>query len=294
MHDDLAAFEAAAPALFGLAYRMLGSRADAEDAVQDTFLLWQGAQRGDIRNAAAWLTTACTHRCLDMLRAGHRARTDYIGAWLPEPLQMPEGAGAEETGELASTLTTAFLLMLERLTPKEHAAYLLHEIFALDYQAIAETLGLREAACRKLVSRARGHVDEAKVRHAPPPEVQDRLLAAFAEAVTTGRPDGLAALLSREIRLSADGGGKVTTVLQPVEGAADVLTFLCGQLHDFWSDYDWSRAELNAGRGFILRQSGGAVVAAVTFAYDAAGLATGIFIMRNPDKLAWLDSVPAP
>src|SRR5690606_17716218 len=131
-------FEEERPRLVGLAYRILGSRADAEDAVQDTWLKWRLADAEAIDNPAAWLTATCTRRCIDMLRSAHRKRVDYIGAWLPEPIHTPVGHVAAENHEMAATLTTAFLLMLERLTPKERAAYLLREIFDMDYAAVAE------------------------------------------------------------------------------------------------------------------------------------------------------------
>lgn len=129
VREDISIFESARPSLLGLAYRILGSRADAEDAVQDTYLKWRSAERGGIENPTAWLTTACTRRSLDLLRASHRKRVDYVGAWLPEPIQTKIEADTEGDLDLASSLTTAFLLLLERLTPKERAAYLLYEIF---------------------------------------------------------------------------------------------------------------------------------------------------------------------
>lgn len=284
-------FEAARPRLLGLAYRILGSRADAEDAVQDTFLLWQKEARAEINNPAAWLTTACTRRCLDLLRSAHRTRVEYVGAWLPEPIHTPVDEVAGREAEFASTLTTAFLLMLERLTAKERAAYLLHEIFDVSYSEIAETLDLQEATCRKLVSRAKANVDQAKVRHATPVENQNRLLAAFNAAIVTGEPTALAEFLSQDIRLSADGGGKVQTVLDVIEGRAKVLTFLAEQLHEYWADYEWVAADISGGRGFVLRD-GVATTAIVTFAYDDLGTATDIYIVRNPDKLSHLGGAP--
>ena len=148
-------FEAARPRLLGLAYRILGSRADAEDAVQDTYIKWLDSDRAAIENPAAWLTTVCTRRCLDLSRAAHRTRIDYVGAWLPKPIQTAINPEAERDIERAESLTTTFLLMLERLSPKERATYLLREVFDTDYPEIAETLALQEAACRKLVSRAK-------------------------------------------------------------------------------------------------------------------------------------------
>ena len=285
--DDVEIFEAARPNLMGLAYRILGTLADAEDAVQDTFLKWRKADRDDIDNPAAWLTTICTRRCLDLLRAAHRSRVSYVGAWLPEPIHTPVEPEAEGRLDLASSLTTAFLLMLERLTPKERAAYLLHEIFDMPYPEIAETLDLREDACRKLVSRAKANVDQAKVRHTTPLARQDELLAAFQAAIAEGATAQLASLLSQDIQLSANGGGKAPALLEALYGKAAVMAFIGGTLRRFWSELVWIRADLNGGRGVIVRK-GDETVAAVSFAYDEEGNATNVYIMRNPDKLAHL------
>jgi RNA polymerase sigma factor (sigma-70 family) len=285
--DETRIFEAARPNLIGLAYRILGTLADAEDAVQDTFLKWRKADRDDIDNPAAWLTTICTRRCLDLLRAAHRSRVNYVGAWLPEPIHTPVENEAESRLDLASSLTTAFLLMLERLTPKERAAYLLHEIFDISYPEIAQTLDLREDACRKLVSRAKANVDQAKVRHMTPLARQDELLAAFQAAIAEGATAQLASLLSEDIQLSADGGGKAPAILEALRGKVAVLAFVDGTLRRFWAELVWINADLNGGRGIIVQQDG-ATIAAVSFAYDEQGRATNIYIMRNPDKLAHL------
>ncbi|BCH31994.1 RNA polymerase sigma factor SigJ [Mesorhizobium sp. L-8-10] len=288
--DEDGIFEEARPRLLGLAYRILGSRADAEDAVQDSYVKWRLADRSAIQNPASWLTTICTRRCLDLLRSAHRSRVDYVGAWLPEPIHTPIDNEADARLDLAGSLATAFLLMLERLTPKERAAYLLHEIFDVSYPEIAETLGIQEAAGRKLVSRAKASIDQAKVRHATPVDRQEELLAAFQAAITEGVPGKLAMLLSDDIRLSADGGGKVPTVSGTLIGRAAVVAFATERLHDFWAAYDWTIADINGGRGIVLRL-GGATAATVSFAYDEEGKATDIFIMRNPDKLSRLDAV---
>ncbi|QSQ19501.1 RNA polymerase sigma factor SigJ [Pyxidicoccus parkwayensis] len=291
-HDETALFEELRPTLLGLAYRMLGSRADAEDAVQDTFLKWKQADKGDIDNPSAWLTSACTRRCIDLARSAHRSRVDYVGPWLPEPVHTPTEGGAEEALVLASSLTTAFLLMLERLTPKERAAYLLHEVFDVSYPETARTLAIEEAACRKLISRARASIDQAKVRHVTPVERQEQLLAAFKDAVVGGSTEQLAALLSDDIELRADGGGKVPTLLQVLHGKAEVLEYLEQKLRQYWDGYQWTVADLNGGRGLVLRK-GGHTVATASFAYDEAGRTTDIYIIRNPDKLTGLDGVAA-
>ncbi|WP_414474057.1 RNA polymerase sigma factor SigJ [Microvirga sp. M2] len=284
--DDILAFEHSRSRLLGPAYRILGSWADAEDAVQDTFLKWQGTDRGPVENPASWLTTACTRRCIDMLRAPNRARVDYVGPWLPEPIQTATSGLPEDGLSLASTLSTAFLLMLERLTPKERAAYLLHDIFERPYSEIAQTLGLQESACRKLVSRARENIAQSRVRHLTPVARQEELLAAFEAAISSGSADPLAAMLSDEIELSADSGGKVPTIQQILQGKDAVLAFLA-QVRQWWSTYDWVAAEINGGRSIILRKDG-VTQASISFAYDECGAVTRIYIMRNPDKLSRL------
>ncbi|MEJ8573902.1 RNA polymerase sigma factor SigJ [Microbaculum marinum] len=282
---DTDVFEAARPGLLGLAYRILGSRADAEDAIQDTYLKWSAADREDIVNPAAWLTTVCTRKCLDMRRAADRRRVDYVGAWLPEPIHTIAEGGAEAEHMLASSLSTAFLLMLERLTPKERAAYLLHEIFEMSYPDIAEALELNETNCRKLVSRARDHVERSRVRHVTPPERQDQLLDAFQDAIMSGSAARLTSLLSEDIRVVADSGGKAVAIRRALHGVEEVAAFLSQGLHRHWSGLEWERTDLNGGRGLLIRMDG-TTVAAVSFGYDQAGRLHDIFIVRNPDKLA--------
>lgn len=278
-------FETIRAKLTGLAYRILGSAADAEDAVQDTYLKWAQADRGRIQNPAAWLTTACTRRCIDMLRSAYRKRVDYVGAWLPEPVYTPMENPVEDAAELDETLSTAFLLMLERLTPRERAAYLLREIFDASYTEIAETLDVQESACRKLVSRAKANIGRPVIRHSTPLDRQDRLLAAFRDAIREGETTALSALLSDDVRLSADGGGKVPSVLEVLEGREAVSEFLYRKLPLYWQAFDWQAADINGSRGFILTHDG-TIQATVTFGFEATGKVVDIFIVRNPDKLA--------
>lgn len=288
--DAIATFEANRSLLMGLAYRILGTRADAEDAVQDTFLKWREADHAAIDNATAWLTTACTRRCIDLLRSAHRSRVDYVGSWLPEPIHTAVDDMQAEHALLASSLGTAFLLMLERLTPKERAAYLLHEIFDRPYPQIASILDMQETACRKLVSRARENIEQGRVRHVTPRPQQEQLLAAFESAVLSGDTSRLAGLLAEDIALRADGGGKVTAVRETLHGRQRVLDFLA-QMQRYWSSYRWVFMEINGSRGLSLEQDGQAV-ASVTFDYDDAGRVSDIFIMRNPDKLGRLHAPP--
>lgn len=281
-------FEHARPRLIGIAYRILGSRAEAEDAVQDTFLRWQETDIATIGSPGAWLTTACTRRAIDMLRAAYRSRVEYVGTWLPEPVHTFTDSEAEVQMELASSLSTAFLLILERLTPKERAAYLLYEIFDMSYADVAATLDISEPACRKLVSRAKTRIGDNKLRYQPTLERQEELLGAFQDAIRTGRLGSLAAMLARDVRLTADGG-KVATVADVLEGEA-VLRFLTEWLNKWWAAYEWSFAEFNGARGLVLKQ-GGEVVATVSFAFDRSDRVTDIFIVRNPDKLAGLGEI---
>ncbi|MEM7074964.1 MAG: RNA polymerase sigma factor SigJ [Pseudomonadota bacterium] len=282
--EDLQRFETSKPKLLGLAYRILGSYADAEDAVQDTFLKWSGAPRVDISNTEAWLMKTCTHRCLDMRRTGDRARVDYVGAWLPEPIEISTEVTPEDMAELSSSLTMAFLLVLERLSPKERAAFLLHEIFDQGYDEIATTLDLTETACRKLVSRARQHVSRSGTRHRTPHTRQIEISSAFRKAVTDGEIGALQSLLAEDVRLTADGGGKVPTIRETLRGRADVSHFVARALHRFWADQNWEARIFNARLGFQLFDSDGPT-AIVSFALNAEGRLCDIFIVRNPDKL---------
>lgn len=277
-------FEARRKFLAGLAYRILGSVADAEDAVHDTYIKWSEADHGQIDNPAAWLTTTCTRHCIDLLRAAQRTRTVYVGAWLPEPLHAIADHTPENAVEMSSSLSMAFLLLLERLTPKERAAYLLHDIFDRPYADIAQALGEQEAACRKLVSRARNNVGRTEVRNVVPIEQQEALLSAFRLAIGTGQISQLTELMSEDVELRADGGGKVITLLDPLVGKESVLDFIVGKLGVYWKDYEWQVADINGMRGALLFQEN-RIVGTVCFSCDAKNRLTGIYIVRNPDKL---------
>lgn len=290
--DDARTFEDARPMLMGVAYRILGSTADAADAVQDTYIAWKGADSRGIRNARAWLVTVCTRRALDVARSANRARVDYVGDWLPDFVHTSTEDDPAEQAALASSVTTAFLLLLERLTPRERSAYVLRDVFDRDYAEIAATLDMSEAACRQLVARARRNVGEPAVRHRPPPPArQQELLDAFRTAVTDGSTDGLARLLADDVQLTADSGGKVPTIREALHGRAAVLAFLESTIGPYWREHLLLDAEINAARGLELVE-GDRITAAVSFAYDDDGRVSGIFVMRNPDKLARLHEAP--
>ncbi len=277
-------FEKASPYLMGLAYRLLGTVAEAEDAVQDTYLKWQTVNPLDIRNAEAWLTTCCTNICLDVLKSARKSRTDYVGPWLPEPLHTRTEDTPEEHLMLTSSLTTAFLLLLERLTPKERAAYLLHEIFDYSYADIAGTLAMQEAGCRKLVSRAKQYVGQEKSRSAPSNAQQMALLSAFQEALKTGRAGKLESLLSQSIELRADSGGKVIAVREVLSGPSEIISFITDVLAVAWQDLQIRISEINGSPGMTVIHED-EVIASLSFGYSEEGKAQDIFIMRNPDKL---------
>ena len=283
---DIQVFEEARPRLLGLAYRILGSRADAEDAVQDCFFKWRDTDRAQIKTPLAWLSSVCTRRCLDLLRGADRARVTYVGPWLPEPIHPATPPAVDD--KLATSLTTAFLLLLERLTPKERAAYLLHEIFDQPYAEIAAMLEMDEAACRKLVSRARQNIDHDKVRHVTPKETQDTLLRAFQSAVMSGSTNQLAALLSSDIRLTTDTGGKTVAATRILE-REDVFNAL-GRAHVWWEGCQWEITDMNGGRSAILKKNGRPTLT-ISLSCNEAGLISDIFIILNPAKLARLEPV---
>ncbi len=231
-------------------------------------------------------TTVCTRRCLDVARLADRSRVDYVGPWLPEPIQPATPAPDVQLGWNAHHSLSSDA---RRLSPRERAAYLAATTFSRQsYADIAAALDLGEDACRQLVTRARAHIERGKARYATPVETQDRLLHAFESAVKTGDPAELAALLSSDVRLTADGGGKVPAALRVLDGP-DVTVFL-GRVAQIWKDLSWTFVDLNGGRGVIMSQDGVPQLT-MNFAGDKEGRISDIFIMRNPDKLAHLDPV---
>jgi RNA polymerase sigma-70 factor (ECF subfamily) len=279
-------FERARPRLLGLAYRLLGSLVDAEDAVQDTFLKWAQQNISDIHNPDAWLTTICTRRCIDLLRSAYKDREQYVGDWLPEPVQAD--ADWENTLDLAASLQTAFLLMLERLSPKERAAYLLREIFDMPYPQVAETLDLREPACRKLVSRAKTRLDTGEIRQQETPQTQEALLTAFQLAIQTGEINPLAGRLAEGIRITADSGGLVQSIRRTLEGERRVTAFLTKGLHKFIKGLEWQRHDINGSKGFVIRSKEG-IHTTINFEFNGNGKISSIFLVRNPEKLQRLE-----
>lgn len=287
--DATETFEQARPVLTGLAYRILGSYAEAEDVVQDSFLAWMAADPTGISRPRSWLMTVCTRKAIDTLRSARVSRTSYVGPWLPEPVGTDLLVSPEDTVALSESATTAFLLVLERLSPKERAAFLLRDVFGMDYSDVADGLDVSEAACRKLVSRARANVRQPQNARTVPLERQEMLVAAFEQAVRTGDTGALAVQLSKDVTLTADGGGKVPSIDRPLHGADPVLGFVGRALSRFWRGSDIGVVELNARLSLIV-SSDGRPHAAVTFAYGADEKLSEVFIVRNPDKLARIGS----
>lgn len=277
----LAAFEDARPRLFGIAYRMLGSVAEAEDLVQETWLRWAAADRADVREPAAFLATTITRLALTELDSARVRRERYTGPWLPEPVDT--SADPALGAERAEALSVAVLLLLERLSPAERAAYVLHEAFAYPFRRIAEILETSEANARQLARRARQRVDEGR-RAAVDDAARDRLLQAFMAAAQRGDLAALEAVLAEDVVALSDGGGIVVAARKPVVGRARVAQFLLGVLEKFASDVENVPAHLNGGLAFIGLRAG-EPIAVWTLNIDASGI-RGFYNVLNPQKLS--------
>jgi RNA polymerase sigma-70 factor, ECF subfamily len=208
--------------LFGIAYRMLGSRADAEDVLQDAWLRWHEQDASELRSTQAWLTTMVTRLAIDRLRAAKAQRTAYFGPWLPEPLAEVEVATPESHAEFASDVSVAFMHLLERLGEEERAAFVLHDVFECDYDDIAETLGKTPAACRQLVHRARERVTTERRRFRVDEAARIDMLKRFMAAAESGDFDAIKSMFTPDALMTSDGGGKAIAVFRPLLGAARI------------------------------------------------------------------------
>ncbi|NKF22295.1 sigma-70 family RNA polymerase sigma factor [Solimonas marina] len=287
---DSAAFETHRAFLIGLAYRMLGSHAEAEDVVQDAWLRWQDAARGAVRVPRAFLAKTVTRLCLDRMKSARAQREVYFGPWLPEPLldgDVPSVDGPAPAVELASDLSYAFLLALERLSPLERAAFLLHDVFELDFAEIAAALQRTPASCRQLAARAREHLREARPRFAVTADQGERLVRAFVQASHSGDVETLKSLLAEDAQLLADGGRRVATIGVPILGRARLLKVYMGMLrkHGPAPDTRLEFMRINGLPGVLLRTQGGVPIQTIALEPDAGGRICGIYIVRNPDKL---------
>jgi RNA polymerase sigma-70 factor, ECF subfamily len=277
-------FEAHRRHLMGLAYRMLGSLAEAEDAVQEAYLRWHGADRGAVESPRAFLSTILTRLCLDQLKSARARRESYVGPWLPEPVLDAAALDPESASDYAHDLSVALMLTLERLSPLERAAFLLHDVFDMEFADVARALGRGEAACRQLASRARAHVQAARPRFKPSPDEGARLAAAFRQAAESGDASAMARLLAADAVLYSDGGGKRRAALNPIRGADKIARFFAGIAQKGHAAHWRAReARINGLPGFVLADEAGSVQTSAFAVED--GRITAIYLVANPDKL---------
>jgi RNA polymerase sigma-70 factor (TIGR02957 family) len=280
-HDDgLSAFAGVRPRLFGIAYRMLGSAAEAEDIVQDVWLRWQSTNRGAVENPPAYLATTTTRLCINLVQSAHTRRETYIGTWLPEPVDTSSdpGIGAERR----EALKLAVLVLLEKLSPTERAAYVLREAFDYSYHQIADILQMEEANIRQLVSRARKHIADGR-RSSVSSGEQRRLLEAFIAAAQNADMAALEGLFAQDVVSTSDGGGIVRAARVPVCGRERVAKFIATAAH-FWNGVTLAWVETN-GQAAVLVSRDGVPVALTTIDASAHGIDQIVWILR-PSKLA--------
>ena len=288
--------------LLGLAYRMLGSMADAEDAVQDTYLRWHGTDRNKVSDPRAFLMTTTTRICLDMLTSARARHEEYVGPWLPEPVVDTAALAPDSRTELAEDLSIALLLTLDRLSPPERAAFLLHDVFDFSFSEVAPALERSEPACRQLAARARAHVRALRPRAAIAPASSGaieakhaQLLSAFMAATQAGDLEALTKLLASDARVVTDGGGKVRAAQEVIEGADRVARFLVEATRkrpDAWwrADFTLRVASVNGLPGVIVDAPEGPVQ---TAAFEIDGdVIRALYVVRNPDKLRHLATAP--
>ena len=281
------------PRLFGIAYRMVGVRADAEDVLQDAWLRWSRQDVAALQSAEAWLVTVVTRLAIDRLRALKAEREAYVGWWLPEPLVELQGDNADSGGihhntpesaaELAGELSVAFLYVLERLGPEERAASLLRQVFDYDYPEIAAHLGKTEAACRQMVHRASERVQQARTRFDVPRNVHHQLLQRFMQAAHSGDRNAIEALLSEDAQLIGDGGGKVAAFPQPLVGRFRIAMLYWAQHRGLGAQLVYRMALINGEPG-LLHYANGRLDSVQAFVTDGERI-VAIHAVRNPDKL---------
>lgn len=276
-------------ALLGLAYRMLGSVVDAEDAVQEAFERLDRHGSDGLANVGGWLNRTTSRICLDRLTSARARHEVYVGPWLPEPFETsPDGA---DRVELVESVSMAFLVVLETLSPAERVAFLLHDVFGHEHADVAAVLDRSEAACRQLVSRARRHVQARRPRFEPDPDARDEAANRFLEACVTGDVDALLASLAPDVVLQSDGGGKVAAARQPIEGADRVARFLAGLARQAPDDLVLEARRYNGAPGLLIAGEDGRIEVVMTLGV-ADGLVRTIHAVRNPDKLGHLLAAP--
>ncbi len=284
MIDTGTLFERERAPLVRHAYHMLGTMSDAEDVVQDAFVRWHRAKRDNVRDPHAFLRATVTHLALDRLRAQKRSREDYVGPWLPEPIIVDETMAPEHVITVAEDVSFAFLLALERLSPLERAAFLLHDALDVPFAEIAATLERSEESVRRLASRARRAIHENAPRRTAPPPAADELRARFTSAVLSGDVGRITAILTDDVKLLADGGGKKPAAINPLHGADHVARFLNGVTRKGVANAEVRPATINGLVGFLLLDRSGALDG--LWALETRGeKISAIYVTRNPEKL---------
>jgi len=292
--NDATTFEQYRSLLFAIAYRMLGGVAEAEDMVQETFLRWQRQAGEEIQSAKAWLTTIITRLCIDHLKSARHQREQYVGVWLPEPMVETNNEDPARAAELADSLTNAFLLIIETLSPVERAVFLLREVFDYDFSEVSRIVDKSEANCRKMAARAREHLTARRPRFQANPDHAGQLLERFLRATEQGDSEALLNLLTEDAAIYSDGGGKVTAVHYPVLGAAKVARFFINiqRLRQRTQAVIQARfTTINAEPGLLLFRND-KLEQSMTFEL-AEGRIRAVYIVRNPDKLKHLTHQPA-
>ncbi|AEW98640.1 RNA polymerase sigma-70 factor [Streptantibioticus cattleyicolor] len=278
-------FQEHRPMLFGIAYRMLGSAADAEDVVQDAWLRWHGVDADSVAEPRAYLARTVTNLSINKLRSAAARREAYVGPWLPEPLVEAAGAADADGGvERAEDVSLAMLVVLETLSPLERAVFVLREVFGFSHREIAEATDRSEAAVRQVATRARDHVRARRPRYDAPAALRRRLTDDFLAACAGGDLNQVLALLAPDVTAWSDGGGKVRAALRPVHGADKVARWILGVMATSIPDFGAHRVDVN-GRPGLLITSGGVpdTVCCAEFAED--GTVTALHLVRNPHKL---------
>lgn len=284
--DAVAEFEALRGRLFGLAYRLLGSAAEAEDVVQDAYLRWHGADRGSIAAPAPWLAKVVTNLARNRLTSARAHRERYAGPWLPEPVLTADGTlGPLESAQQRESVSLGLLVLLERLTPSERAVFVLREAFGYGYRDIAAILAESEPNCRQLYHRARQRIGDERPRFRPAPAHVQQLVERFLAAARNGDVRALERLLAADVTSWADGGGQVTAARRPVRGAGRVARYLAGAITKFGTGFEALRAEVN-GEPAVLGVRGDELLGMLVLELSGDQV-TAVRLIANPAKLVF-------
>lgn len=290
--DQLELFNKHRPLLFSIAYRMLGSVADAEDMAQEAFLRWQQVPDHEVESPKAYLATIITRLCINHLNSARVQREQYVGTWLPEPIITDQSSDPAKGTMMAESLSMAFLVLLERLTPVERAVFLMREVFDYEYSEIARILDQKEPNCRQILRRAQQHLKQIRPRFDPSPEQHEELLQQFFQATLRGDMEGLLELFSREIVLYSDGGGKAAAMPNPIYGPDRVARFLFNARKKIVPDNLVRRVAQINGQPGIVAYLNGRAWGVLTIDVTDGGI-RNIYIVTNPEKLERLPGLTA-